>query len=210
MKIINVGGALVACGIMMMGRNASAAPQTHDGLQFRGAAGFGYLSDSESASGESASVHGPAGAFEVFVGGTPVPGLAIGGFISAVAATSPTVSLTLDGQEYSASNSNSTLNFVTIGPYVDYYPDPTSGLHVLGALGFAELDVSDGDGNTSTNSATGFSLGAGVGYDWWVSDEWSLGVLARLTYGSMKLTIDGVSFSEHAVAPTVAFSFAYN
>lgn len=74
-------------------------------------------------------------------------------------------------------------------------------------MGFADLSASNG--SSSSDAATGFTLGAGIGYDWWVSNEWSLGVIGRFQYAHMTLSNGGPSISENAIAPTVAFSFEY-
>ena len=127
--------------------------------------------------------------------------------MSGSSAVGPSVSL--DG--FRASNSNTSLTLVTIGPYIDYYPDPRKGLHILGTLGFANLTDSYDDGTLSTsNSATGFTLGGGIGYDWWVSEDWSIGILGRFTFASTSRTRGGVSVSESTVLPALLFSVSYN
>jgi hypothetical protein len=35
---------------------------------------------------------------------------------------------------------------------------------------------------------SGIGLIAGVGHDWWISDRWSVGILARLVYANMHVT----------------------
>jgi hypothetical protein len=50
---------------------ARAEGRYHDGFQFRGAVGFGYLSDAES---NDATLGGGAGVLEVYLGGMPYRG----------------------------------------------------------------------------------------------------------------------------------------
>jgi hypothetical protein len=195
---------LTASALTFASTPARAEGRTHDGFQFRGTVGFGYMSDAESS---NATVHGPAGVLEVYVGGMPVRGLAIGGFLSGASVVAPSVSV--DG--VSASDSNTRLTLVTIGPYIDFDPDPHKGLHILGTLGFASLNARYDDANfRASNSAGGFTLGGGIGYDWWVSRDWSIGVLGRFTFASTSRTVDGFSVSESTVLPAALFSFSYN
>src|ERR1051325_4129197 len=144
-----------AVGIVLsVGGRASAEPRTHDGFQFRGASGLGYLADSEQPDGSSTSgnIHGVAGSFEAFFGGTLASGLSLGGFFGAVFAPGPSVSV--NGNDIGTASSSASLDLFTIGPYIDFYPDPHGGFHALATVGFADLNASNG--SRSSNSATGF------------------------------------------------------
>jgi hypothetical protein len=201
----NVTGAatMLVAALALTSRPSRAEGRTHEGFQFRGAVGFGYISDDES---RNANLHGGAGVLEVYLGGTPARGLVIGGFLSGASAIGPSVSV--DG--FSASSNDTRLTLFTVGPYIDYYPNPHGGFHVLGTLGFADLTASYDDGTfAARDSGTGITLGGGIGYDWWVSRDWSLGILGRFTFASTRRTVDGFSVSEDTVLPAVLFSFSY-
>ena len=206
----NCLGALTALGLVCVAGAAHADPRTHDGFQLRLAPGLGYLSDSDSISGggftsPDLSIHGIAPAFELFVGGSLAPGLALGGTFNFMIASGPSASV--GGQSVTAS-SDVKMNFFTIGPYVDYYLDPAQGFHLLGTLGFATMNLSN---NTSSSTAsTGFGLGLGAGYDWWVSDEWSIGILGRFNYAHMTYSAGGATRSDNMIAPAIEFSAAFN
>jgi hypothetical protein len=183
---------------------ARAEGEVHDGFQFRGAVGFGYLSDTGS---NQASLHGWAPALEVYLGGTPVRGLAIGGFLNGASAIGP--SATFNGTTVNFGTTDLTL--VTLGPYIDYYPNPRKGFHILGTLGFARLTASYNDGGfAASDSATGFTVGGGIGYDWWVGRDWSIGILGRFTFADTSRNVGPVSVSDSTVLPSVLFSFSYN
>jgi hypothetical protein len=204
------GGVAVAVAVSMWlwdGR-AGAEPRTHDGFQFRGALGVGYLSDSESLSDSSfsATISGVGLGLDLYFGGTPARGLTIGGFVNATTAVGP--SLSVNGKSLGSASNDVSLGLGLIGPYLDYYPDPTSGLHVLALAGLASLSVSDGSGS-SQQSGSGFGVGAGVGYDVWIGDEWSLGILGRLQYASTKLDSGGVTATDNVIAPAVLASIVY-
>lgn len=145
--------------------NAMADRRTHDGFQFRGAVGGGYLADWTSGSGTgstSVSPRGPAGSLEFYLGATPLPGLTVGLDYNSVASWS---SLT---------------SFFASGLYVDHYLDPHAGFHLLGMLGVSQITSEIHDSRVSGEGMG--TIGLGVGYDWWVGDEWSIGLLGRVTY----------------------------
>src|SRR6185312_13646838 len=93
------------------------------------------------------SIGAVAGAFELAIGGTPAPGLVIGGgiFSSATGNTS-TSDLTVDGHGVGKLDYKS-INFTLVGPFIDYYFNERSGFHLQGALGIAAMDVSSGRNN---------------------------------------------------------------
>ena len=47
--------------------------------------------------------------------------------------------------------------------------------------------------NVGGSDPTGMVVAVGVGYDWWLTDEWSWGVMGRLVYAPLDL--NGTSFS---------------
>ncbi len=198
-------GALLSTAIVCAAGAAHADPRTHDGFQFRGAVGAGYLSDSESGGGLKGTISGFAPPFELYLGGTLAPGLAVGGTFNFTIAAGPSYSI--DGVGSGTASSDVSLNFLTIGPYVDYYIDPTKGLHVLGTVGYAVENVSSK--NSSSNGSTGFGLGLGVGYDWWVGDEWSIGLLGRFTYAHMTQSAGGITVTDNTITPAILASFTY-
>ena len=71
------------------------------------------------------------------------------------------------------------------GPFVDYYPSAALGWHVQALVGYARFFH---QGDTTIEVPDGIGLMAGVGHDWWISDRWSVGILARLAYANMHVT----------------------
>jgi hypothetical protein len=86
------------------------------------------------------------------------------------------------------------------GVLVDYYLSEQGGLHVLGALGFAQLSVNR-PGGTESADPSGSLWALGAGYDWWVSDHGSVGVLGRVSNATL------TSQEASAEARLNAFSF---
>jgi hypothetical protein len=71
----------------------------------------------------------------------------------------------------------------------DYYIDPEQGWHALGAVGLSSYVMGQGDSPDSAapiappHTALGFGFNLGGGYEGWVSDSVSMGVLPRLMFG---------------------------
>ncbi|HWZ91713.1 MAG TPA: hypothetical protein VNW92_22780, partial [Polyangiaceae bacterium] len=82
---------LLGLGVLGLTGTAAAAPQTHDGFYFRGATGLGYFHTSASQGAFNESVSGLAIGFDAWFGGSPMPGLAIGGGITSYDVPSPSL-----------------------------------------------------------------------------------------------------------------------
>ena len=196
-----LAAALTVCGVLAIAGEAAAEPRTHDGFQFRGTAGPGYLSTSASQGGSDVSIKGLSGDFGIYLGGTPVTGLVIGGMFEWATAFGPSVSV--NGQSLNGGGSTS-LSLLTVGPYVNYYLDPANGLYFLGMIGYGVESYTQNGASGNSPGGPAFALGAG--YDLWVSNEWSLGVLGKFTYGS--LSLNSVTYS--TISPAIMFSFNFH
>jgi hypothetical protein len=181
--------------------DALAAPRTHDGFYLQLDAGLGYLSTSASAGGAKVTYSGVTLPSALLIGGSLMPGLVLGGTIVTDYAPSPGVSIA--GQ--SGNFTGASLYLFGIGPFVDFYPDPASGLHFQAMVGYGGLQATY-KGNVSNGGPTGVVLSVGGGYDFWVADEWSIGVMGRFAYAP--LSESGVGFS--TIAPAVLATFTYN
>ncbi len=199
-----VSGLLGLCVAALAGR-AAADPMTHDGFYFRGATGLGYFKSSFSAPGLDGSYSGLAIAFDAWFGGSPIPGLVIGGGITTFDVPSPSFKL---GSQTQPLSRHAMLDIV--GVFGDYYFDPTRGMHAEALLGYGVLGFADSNGNSSTDDPSGLALGLGFGNDWWVSDEWSIGVLGRLIYAPLSLSVGNVSEKFSTITPAVMATFTYN
>jgi hypothetical protein len=164
----------------------------HNGFYFRIGTGFGVLDErlsSESSATYGGEVHGRnrgmAQLGELAIGGTVGEAWVFGGGV---------YSADLLGSTYKRGNGALALppteldpelrNVSLIGPFFDWYPNPHRGFHFQGALGLATLTprvFGDSATERSEYLAVGGGLMLGAGYDVWVDEEWSLGVLARTT-----------------------------
>ncbi|MCC6217089.1 MAG: hypothetical protein IT376_19680 [Polyangiaceae bacterium] len=170
-------------------------PRWHDGFYFRLAFGGGWLRsafDARSsrfteAPGEThtrfeGKASGFAGATELAVGATPVPGLAVGGGVFTVIAPSlGTTGVQVGSGQYEYATSQLAL----FAAAADLYPDPAAGFHVQGALGLGVYVPGQADARTygpraRAHTALGPGIAGGIGYDAFVESEWSLGVAGRV------------------------------
>jgi hypothetical protein len=200
-KVI-VKGALFSaalCGAVALAPEAKADPRTHDGFYLQLDAGLGYLSASYDVP-VSPNYHGLTTPFAFLLGGTVGP-VVIGGGFFGDHATSPGAS----SDAGSADAADVALTLVGIGLFADIYPDPTDGLHIQPFLGFGGLEASV-NGNAGGSDPTGLVLALGAGYDWWVGDEWSIGVMGRVAYAPRSINDVGVSVH----APAVLATFTYH
>jgi hypothetical protein len=145
----------------------------HDGFYLRLALGVGTgtveFGDAPAELGDAIET---TGWLDVMIGGTPSRGLAVGGGMWMGG---------FDTNEWRGENSDrGTVAVFAIGPFVDYFPDPREGFHFGGTVGLGGLSVdAEPFSNSDERTATGGGMGAWMGYDFWVSREFSLGLAAR-------------------------------
>jgi hypothetical protein len=171
----------------------------HDGFYFRFALGgapvFGKVKPKTSA-GEiavDADVSAFAALSELAFGGSPMPGLVLGGGIYGAS---------LSGIEYKGKFAGATRTYESdaaivsmLGPFIDFYPNPQQGFHAQAAIAFSIVSADQGKYNATYGDSfppdnyagTGFGLMLGAGYEWWIGEQWSLGVLGRVQYTSATL-----------------------
>jgi hypothetical protein len=142
----------------------------HDGLYLRMALGASYGWVSGEGPSGPAHLSGGGPAIMLAIGGTPAPGLVIA-FDFSIAS----VDGDFAGAPPGAAGPASTVEPL-VGALLDWYPWPDGGWHLGGALGLGGLGLTDSAGFNSN----GYSFGVAAlgGYDWWISTQWSAGVLA--------------------------------
>ena len=154
------------------------------------------------------TLKGAAVATEITFGGTIGSVALFGGIFNHVA---PRLEGTFDylGQTGEAKAGTSILTLYAVG--VDIYPDPKRGAHVeagVGALVLAmdqshDSDSAAGffDGSTSgaavqapavspNQYTTGIGAVVGGGYEWWIGEQWSMGLIGRVTLGRVEAPDD--------------------
>jgi hypothetical protein len=137
----------------------------------------------------SASISGVAMGGSLAIGGSPVPGFAIAGFIGEtstggdtfhggpmVFVTTPTGVVQ---NQAMALKGNAHAILGLIGVLADWFPAPTGGWHLGGALGLGGASVTDDANNIiGGSSVVGSVFG---GYQWWLGPSWSLGISGLVT-----------------------------
>jgi hypothetical protein len=175
---------------------AAAAPAAenpgvheHDGFYFRFGLGVGVLAlKLEDEDGDEGDMSGVGPSVELAFGGAVAPGVIIGGGIYGTSVASPTY------KQGDAEEDGGTAIASMIGPFVDFYPNPTGGLHLQLAIGYTALSAEKGDVYPNDDqSGGGFGVVVGVGYEWWIGEQWSAGILGRVQYvsGSVEDSGDG-------------------
>jgi len=151
----------------------------HDGFYFRFSLGphYGKTSvETDRVSQPDVRVKGVGMQATFWVGGTPKPGIVIGGVVGARAEKSDEGSVGDGEAPVDASVSRG-------GVFIDAYPVPEEGFHFGGILsaGTSEVESSASDEQPKT-SYRGEGVGVSVfaGLDTWISDEWSFGALVEL------------------------------
>ena len=186
-----------------MAGSAKAEPRTHDGFYLQLDVGLGYLSttaDTGAAGLGEVTYSGVTIPSALFLGGTVGP-VVIGGGLFGDYAFSPSVEFGGQSQELE----DVSLTLLGAGIFADFYPDPHGGLHVQPFLGYGALEASS-NGNSGGSDPTGPVFAIGVGYDFWVADEWSIGVMGRFAYAALSLE----DTSYNTIAPAVLATFTYH
>ena len=152
---------------------AARSARNHDGAYLRLGINLGYAIDSAKLGSFETKSHGLGFGLDFAFGVTGGP-LTSGFEFLFVGLSSP--STTQNGIGLKGNHSD----FYSLGGFLlDLYPDPHRGLHFTTTIGFGSADINPHD-NESTS--TGFGLLFGGGYDAWVSDTWSLGLMGRVLY----------------------------
>ena len=181
--------------------------QLHDGFYLRMGLGLAYsgaLVSSDSKSVGDYSFSGAGGALDLWLGGTPTPGLAMGAALSVLGLNSS--SRHVSGHSLSGDVSGST---GLLGFFVDVFPDPERGFHFGGALGVASglAEIKNGP---KRFEGGGLGLEAWGGYDFWVSPQWSLGGTARLLGSITRQDLDNVKYETSIGGASLSFTALYH
>jgi hypothetical protein len=194
--------------------------RVHDGFYFRLASGFGVYDERLDPDGSTASMEvrnrGIAATSELSIGGTIAPGWVLGGSIYSLDLVASTLrasgaSITDIPAELDPALRNASL----IGPFLDWYPNVRGGFHAQVALGLATLTprvLGHSATDDSEYVALGGGIAIGVGYEWWVADEWSIGVLSQLGARLLRGDDEAGTTWRHVVttSPNLSVSLTYH
>jgi hypothetical protein len=173
----------------------------HDGFYLQMSIGPGYLQSSIDIPNSDTKMTGATVSSQLLIGGSLMPGLVLGGGFIDDYAFSPGASV--NGQDLEVSDTS--LYLISLGAFVDFYPNPAEGLHFQAFAGWAALE-STTNGNSGGSDPTGLLITLGGGYEWWVGREWAIGILGR--FGYAPLSMNDVSYS--TISPALLATFTYN
>lgn len=180
----------------------------HEGFYLRASVGFSDYRASYSDGNRNDrdfDEHASGMALDLLIGGSPSPGISIGGGIL----LNPLFGHHYErgGVELGSHGGYATL----IGPFVDGFPDPTRGWHVGGMIGIAGQSFQNvnATGNDS-HTAAGIGGAAWFGYDFWVADEWGIGPQLRLMGMRTSDTKSGEDVAAFARSFTLGMSVVFN
>jgi hypothetical protein len=150
---------------------------------------------------------------ELAIGGALVPGFILAGSIAVSNVNNAT--LYNDSRSDAATNqafrSAHDPQLTMLAALLDVYPNPSDGFHFGGALGFASLRIRGEYNPDSSTMTAGLGIAPHVGYEWWVSNYWGLGVLGKFTYAHTEGDYAANSAIKNDVAAaTILFSATYN
>ncbi len=176
----------------------------HDGFFLRLSLGVGPgYSTLEGEGAAELDIQGLGPMFDIMLGGSPTPGLVLGGMILGHQLSN--LEMEDDtGTEYDVDN-DVKLTTAMLGGFVVYYPDPRSGFNLHALIGYGATSFSNDD-NVSELSPEGLAVGGGLGYDFWVGDQWSLGPDFRVSYFNLKDSVNGIDFEQSVLVPTLSFT----
>ncbi len=181
----------------------------HEGFYLRASLGFGdYRASYNDGHRQNLdfSEHGGSMAIDLLIGGSPSPGVSVGGGLLLEPLFGPNYER--DGGRGLGSHGG----FATlVGPFIDGFPDPTKGWHLgalvgLAAQSFQNVNATDSDSHT----AGGVGGAAWFGYDFWVGSEFAIGPQARFMGMRTSDTKSGEDVTGFARSFTLGMSAVFN
>jgi hypothetical protein len=173
---------ILAFAVLLAGGSAEAQERrtgvhTHDGFFLQMDLGLGGMSSTVEDGGSELDLSGGAGQFSIGIGGALTPNFILAGQLWGVSVPDPDVEL--DGESFG--QADATLGLSGIGVQLVYYFMPLN-LYVSATPSITQLSIDDGDNDAESEVGLGVKLA--VGKEWWVSDNWALGLNAQLAFSS--------------------------
>ena len=157
--------------------------------------------------GEKLDVGGGAVSLGIAIGGALTPNVILYGSLFSIGMVEP--ELNVNGMYFSTQHGSA--NVGAIGPGIAYYIDPYN-IYFSGTIAATVFHTRDSNSNNINryDSNGGFGFQGMVGKEWWVSENWGLGVAGEFVgAGGMKDKVDSaLKWSGYAFS--VVFSATYN
>jgi len=173
-------------------------PKCNDGFFIRVSFGPSYLwanlrnvqVDGSERYQQRISAHGGVAVFDFMLGGTPAPGLLVGGYLGIAKTSNASYSNSEadsaePGVTYVTNGTGLTLQRFTLGPALAFFPYPTRGL---------VFDIRPAIGGVSTSGrikidAALYGLQLGAGYELWVTPNFGIGLSLRGELAGVRETL---------------------
>lgn len=174
----------------------------HDGFFLRLAPGLGTMSASETIGSSKIEISGASGLFNFGLGGAIAENLILHLDVASVSVSDPTVKF--NGASATAYGDVST-TLMGIG-LTSYF---ASNVYLTGSIGIAKSKFESHGVTYETDNGYGINLM--LGKEWWISDNWGLGVAGQLLYTSCPDPSGfGTSYDYKTTSLGVLFSATYN
>jgi hypothetical protein len=174
---VAIAAALALAAFPAQAQESASGVHTHDGFYLNLDLGLGYEQTKIDTDPEI-TFSGLAGQFSVAAGAALTPNFVLAGRLWGVSVFEPDVEVEGLG---SGTAEDVTLSLNGIGVDLTYYFQPVNVyVTVTPSLVRATLD----DGNSSGSSDYGFGARFAVGKEWWVSDNWGIGLNAQAAFAS--------------------------
>lgn len=176
------------------------AGEQHNGLymRFQPGIGFGYANYED-----IVEVLGGSGAFTMHIGGTVAEDLIIFGKFSTNSITNPTITI-LGFITSESKDTKYTVN--AFGAGVTYYLP--FNFYLTGSLDIAMSNLTIGD--SELNSDAGIGMELALGKEWFVSDNWGLGLAFMTQFSKMTGKDEGDEYELGNLFYGLMFSATYN
>lgn len=164
--------AVTACSVWC--GTAHAEEHKHDGFFLRLAPGIGVMSSSETVGANKFEYSGTSGLFNFAIGGAIFENFIVHLDLSAASISEP--KLEVNGKSVDNTSNDHATSLLGIG-LTYYFP---SNIYLTGAAGRANTEVRANGKTYRTDNGYGFNLM--LGKEWWVSENWGLGVAGQWLY----------------------------
>lgn len=153
--------------------------QKHDGFFLQMDLGFGRLSSWVPDDVLEPSIVGGAGAFSLSLGGAVVENFIVAGHLWGVSAPDPETRI--NGEQLGRVDGS--VGMSGLGVNLTYYVMPLN-LYLSASPSITQLSVEAAGERGETEA--GFGLRLAVGKEWWVSDNWGLGLNGQFAFSRNK------------------------
>ena len=158
--------------------------ETHDGFFLRMSAGLGGSNiTAEPENGGDREISGAGGSFELSIGGALTENVILHGTLAGAGIGEP--NFHGNGDAFQGEYDDVSLGFVGIG--ATYYIMPAN-VYISSSIGASSISLEGNDQDRDREmDDNGVGLILQVGKEWWVSDNWGIGVAAQTHLGGLQV-----------------------